>query len=54
MPEDAPVDVVDTAETVETAENETSNDTCACEAVPDEKFEDGSAETTANVTEDHE
>ena len=27
---------------------------CACEAVPDEKFEDGSAETTANVTEDHE
>ena len=54
MPEDAPVDVVDTAETAETAENETSNDTCACEAVPDEKFEDGSAETTANVTEDHE
>ena len=54
MPEDAPVDVVDTAETAETAENETSDDTCACEAVPDEKFEDGSAETTANVTEDHE
>ena len=51
MPEDAPVDVVDTAETAETAENETSDDTCACEAVPDEKFEDGSAETTANVTE---
>ena len=54
MPEDAPVDVVDTAETAETAENETSDDTCACEAVPDEKFEDGSAETTANVTEYHE
>ena len=54
MPEDAPVDVVDTAETAETAENETSDDTCACKAVPDEKFEDGSAETTANVTEDHE
>lgn len=53
-PEGDDIDVVDTAEASETAGEETTAETCTCEAVPDEKFETEAAETTVNVTEDQE
>lgn len=53
-PEDDDIDVVDTAESSETAGEEKTDETCTCETVPDEKFETESAETTVNVTEDQE
>ena len=51
---DDDIDVVDTAEASETAGEEKTDETCTCEAVPDEKFETEAAETTVNVTEDQE
>ena len=53
-PEDDDIDVVDTAEASETTGEEKADGTCTCEAVPDESFETGSAETTGNITEDRE
>ena len=53
-PEDDDIDVVDTAESSETAGEEKTDETCTCETVPDEKFETESAETTVNITEDQE
>ena len=53
-PEDDDIDVVDTAEASETAGEEKTDEACTCEAVPDEKFETESAETTVNVSEDQE
>ena len=53
-PEDDDIDVVDTAEASETAGEEKTDEACTCEAVPDEKFETESTETTVNVTEDQE
>ena len=52
-PEDDNIDVVDTNETAGEAESEKNEEASSCEAVPDEKFETESTETTVNVTEDH-
>jgi len=53
-PGDDDIDVVDTEGASETAEEEKADETCTCGAVPDEKFEEESAPTTENVTEDQE
>ena len=53
-PEDDDIDVVDTAGASETTREEKADGTYTCEAVPDESFETGSAETTGNITEDRE
>ena len=53
-PEDDDIDVVDTAGASETTREEKADGTYTCEAVPDESFETGSAETTGNITENRE
>lgn len=53
-PEDDDIDVVDTAGASETTREEKADGTYTCEAVPDESFEIGSAETTGNITENRE
>ena len=53
-PGDDDIDVVDTEGASEAAEEKKADETCTCEAVPDEKFEEESAPTTVNVTEDQE
>ena len=53
-PEGDDIDVVDTAGASETTREEKADGTYTCEAVPDESFETGSAETTGNITENRE